>query len=111
MKDYIYPTNPGNPAGVTSQNPGGWTKTPLGFYVSGFDSSGSNEISQGYSASLTTCMTTCQQTPNCIYVTYANSTSNCKLNQNFLSQASTITSPSLIIGVIVQNPLITNKYY
>jgi hypothetical protein len=111
LKDYVYPTNPGNLAGVTAGNPGGWTKSPLGYYLIGTNSINANVISSAFSASLTTCMTTCQQTAYCIYVTYTTSYSNCWLLRNYLSQATTINETAYSLGIIVQNPLITNKYY
>jgi len=92
-------------------NPGGWIQNSLGYYVSGWDSIGAAVIWDGHSDNLTNCMASCQETPNCIYVTYTVSGSNCWLCRNYLSEARTDISPSFSIGVIVQNPLITNKYY
>ena len=107
----VYPSNPGNVGSSTSGNPGGWIKNSLGYYVSGWNSLGANVIWSGFSADLTSCMTTCQQTALCVYVTYTTSSSNCWLCNNYLSQASTVVSSSFSIGVIVQNPLITTRYY
>jgi hypothetical protein len=103
--------NPGNIDGSTYGNPGGWIQNSLGYYVSGWDSLNANVIWSGYIDNLINCMTLCQETRNCIYVTYTVSSSNCWLCQNFLSEANTVESPSFSIGVIVQNPLITDKYY
>ena len=107
----MYPVNPGNIGGSITGNPGGWTQNSLGFYVTGWDSLGANLVWFGYSATLETCMTLCQKTAYCIYVKYMASSSNCWLCQNYLSQASTVQSSYYSIGVIVQNPLITVKYY
>jgi hypothetical protein len=110
-KDYVYPTNPGNINGVTAQSPGGWIQNSLGYYVSGRNSWAASVISNGFTANLTNCMIKCQETANCIYVTYSIVNSNCWLCKNYLSQANTTVDLSFSIGVIVQNPLITKRYY
>ncbi len=80
--------------------------------VSGWDSWDSSQIWSGQSANLTTCMKKCQETANCIYVTYRTTDTMCWLCQNYLSQGNTAASSSILfIGVIVQNPLITKRHY
>ena len=77
--DYVYPTNPGNIANVTAGNPveSRWIKNSLGYYVSGWDSLGARVIWQGIIDNLSNCMKKCQETSNCIYVTYKSSESKC----------------------------------